>query len=218
MSWRSPKPIGCTGTPAAHSPFPAAHSPLPAASPAPTMAGCSVVCAAACWAVCSSRISFWSQYEIRKKFCAFTVILVTSTLAQKLLCLHWKSYCHIVHQLIGRGLKIHDSKGHRNFGIDDFVGCSFSSKSVINCNSFSIPTDNNFNVSLETNTLPLCIIHRHLPWKLIQDLTVKIIAAKCHEDKNWDGSELCTLVWPSEGVRSWIPFKINRMLRFLDIS
>lgn len=197
MYWRSPKPIGCTGTRAA-------PRPLPATSPAPVMAVCSLVCSAICWAVCSIRTSFWPQYEMGKKFCGFTVVLLTSTPTWKLLCLHWKTCCHVFHQFIGCGLKIHDSKGHRNLGIDEFVGYSFSSKSVIDCNSFYIPTDNNFNVSLEINILQLWIIHRHFPWKLIQDLTIKITAAKCREDKNQDGSELCMFVWPSEGVGSFI--------------
>lgn len=99
---------------------------------------CNVVCGAVCWAVPSSRTSFWPQYESGKKFCGFTAVLVTSTPAWKLLCLHWKRCCHIFHQFVGSGL-IHDSRGHRNLVINDFVGYSFSSKSVIDRNSFYIP-------------------------------------------------------------------------------
>lgn len=47
----------------------------------------------------------------------------------------------------------------------EFVGYSFSSKSVMDCDSFYIHTDNHFNFSLEINILQL--IHRHFPWELI---------------------------------------------------
>lgn len=144
MYWRSPKPIRCAGTLAA-------HSPLPTARPAPVMAVCSVVCGAACWAVCSSRTSFWPQYEIGKKFCGCTDILLTSTPTSKLLCLHWKTCCHIFHQFIACGLKVQVSSRHSYLG--GFVAYSFSSKGVMDCDSFYIPADNNVSVTLEINIL-----------------------------------------------------------------
>lgn len=67
--------------------------------------------------------------------------------------------------------------------IDGFVGCSFSSRSEIDRDSFFKPTDDKFNVSLEMNILQLCIIHRHFPWKIIQDCAIKLIAVLSHKNR-----------------------------------
>ena len=96
-----------------------------------------------------------SNVRLEKGFVASLLSFVLSHQPENSGVYTQKSAVPIFHQLTGCGLKMHDSRGLRNLGIDDCVGYSFSSKSVIHCNLVYLPTDNNSNFSLEINILQL---------------------------------------------------------------